>query len=231
MSKPKIAEYDEAITTLDEMHAAGEMSDAEHAKRRAALVKEREALLPPAGSVARKRLQLDADLAARKLSKDLYYTESGRLDEELAKAKDTVHTYKVAGIGCLGLVVIVILIAVAVSIGGETTKQDPVASRYPPLSKTTEVAYYVTGEGATSVQVTMQTPTGQTQVDADLPLSTEDGTEGLYFTAFSAGAFLYISAQNQDTGSITCRIEVDGTVISQNTATADYGIATCEGTL
>ena len=47
---------------------------------------------------------------------------------------------------------------------------------------------------------------------------------------FGPGEFVYISAQNEgEYGSVTCRITVDGVVVSENTSSGAYGIATCEG--
>lgn len=56
------------------------------------------------------------------------------------------------------------------------------------------------------------------------------GGGDLHTMTVDSGEFLYISAQNQnELGSIICRIIADGVVIAENESTASYGIATCEG--
>jgi len=92
-----------------------------------------------------------------------------------------------------------------------------------------EVTYEVDGS-ATSASVTMEMPSGTSQVSVDLPLTNQDGDVGVT-NKFSRGSFVYISAQNKESyGSVTCRIKVDGAVISENTSSGAYAIATCKGT-
>jgi hypothetical protein len=41
---------------------------------------------------------------------------------------------------------------------------------------------------------------------------------------------MYVSGQNAtEYGTVTCRIKVDGNVVSQNTSSGAYSIATCSG--
>lgn len=62
-----------------------------------------------------------------------------------------------------------------------------------------------------------------------MPLISKAGTAGLTFR-FPAGAFVYISAQQKDGGhTITCRITVDGRVVSENTSVGEFQIASCQG--
>ena len=77
--------------------------------------------------------------------------------------------------------------------------------------------------------VTIQTENGGTsQAVVALPLSV-DGHPGITGTMHT-GDFVYISVQNgQGLGSVTCRVTVDGVVVSENTATGGYTIATCQG--
>lgn len=93
-----------------------------------------------------------------------------------------------------------------------------------------EVLYEVEGT-AINANVTMASPSGTEQRGISVPMYTKStGAPGLRVN-FPLGEFVYISAQNQDSrGYITCRITVDGVVISENTSNSDYGIATCEGT-
>lgn len=94
---------------------------------------------------------------------------------------------------------------------------------------TVTVIYEVAGTARTA-DVTYETPSGVgQQTGVDVPMTREtDGTPGIHY-AFPAGAFIYISAQNGGSGDITCRITVDGVVVSENTASGDYAIATCKG--
>jgi hypothetical protein len=83
---------------------------------------------------------------------------------------------------------------------------------------TADTAY---GSGRTGM-VTAQAPGGTTQRTDLLPIT---GT----FT-FHSGDFVYLSVQNQQgLGAVTCRITVDGKVVSENTSTGGYTIATCQG--
>lgn len=74
-----------------------------------------------------------------------------------------------------------------------------------------------------SVDVTMATPSGITQ----------RAGEGVPFSqsyTFGSGAAVVLSAQaGSGTGDVTCRITVNGLVISENTATGDYAVAMCKG--
>ena len=105
---------------------------------------------------------------------------------------------------------------------------------YPPSSPvpassthtvvyTTEADGY-TGSGRTGM-VTAQTPGGgSAQQTGLLPIT---GT-----FPFHSGEFVYVSVQNQQpAGSVTCRITVDGVVVSENTSSGGYTIATCQGSV
>jgi hypothetical protein len=89
-----------------------------------------------------------------------------------------------------------------------------------------EVVYEVTGDG-TYFSMTASTPTGTVQQNPDLPLQTTDG--GNFGFNAPPGEPLYISAQIENGSSITCRIKVDGVIISENTSTGTYSIASCDG--
>lgn len=80
------------------------------------------------------------------------------------------------------------------------------------------------------VSVTMETPTGSKQVTSNLPMMSQAGNAYLEFT-FQRGAYVYLSAQNSgDIGEVTCKITTGtGTVISENTSSGSYTIATCTG--
>lgn len=100
-------------------------------------------------------------------------------------------------------------------------------SLHPVATKTHEVLYEATADsytgGGRSGLVTAQTVAGTTQGTGLLPFSDT-------IRDFHRGDFVYISVQNQQpAGSVTCRITVDGTVVSENTSTGAYAIATCQG--
>jgi hypothetical protein len=89
-----------------------------------------------------------------------------------------------------------------------------------PLSLTRTVTYMVTGDHTNQASITYETPSGTgQQSDVDVPLTRKsDGGAGIRFT-FQAGDFVYISAQNSnDSGGVTCIIEVDGRVIAENSS-------------
>lgn len=91
-----------------------------------------------------------------------------------------------------------------------------------------EVLYEV--EGTTSrASVTLETSTGTQQSTINVPLKNKSGGIGVR-TSMEAGDFAYLSAQNKERGGeISCRITVDGDVISENTSTGGYVIASCSG--
>jgi hypothetical protein len=96
-----------------------------------------------------------------------------------------------------------------------------------------EVWYRADGVGATEASYTLRSDDGGTrQQDINLPLVNQDGETGLTFTGFKSGDMVYLSVQNKGaSGSITCRIFVDGKEISNNTSDGGYKIATCTGTV
>ncbi|VXC66875.1 Flagellar hook-associated protein flgK [Arthrobacter sp. 9V] len=95
---------------------------------------------------------------------------------------------------------------------------------------TVEVLYEVEGT-AGGVDVTLQSTSGTVQLNGKaVPLANRTtGTRGITYT-MNRGSFTYISAQNNGaSGTVTCRITVDGTVVSTNTSSGGYAIASCSG--
>lgn len=86
------------------------------------------------------------------------------------------------------------------------------------------VLYEVEGT-AWSASVTMRTNSGSEQANIDVPLESRSGTTGLWLQATNMTP--YLSAQATSSGSITCRITVKGTVVSENTSSGRGSIATC----
>jgi hypothetical protein len=127
----------------------------------------------------------------------------------------------------IGAVVVLTLIVIGLVLGSNDNDS---SRRAPaPVAVPLVVHYEVEGDGASSASLTLQTPTGTSQQTADLPVKNKSGGEGLIFSGFSRGDFLYVSAQNQDEyGSVTCRIKVGDTVVSENTSSGAYQIATCQ---
>lgn len=128
--------------------------------------------------------------------------------------------------------VIVAVLAVAIWVGRSPTSpsdREAGSSSDQPRSSTSTVVYQVIGT-VRWADVTMQTPTGTSQQTPDVPLTdASTGKQGLTFE-FPAGSYVAISAQKKDeAGAITCRIIVDGVMVSENTSTAAYGIASCNG--
>lgn len=101
----------------------------------------------------------------------------------------------------------------------------------PPATLTHTVVYQADGVGTTEATYTLQSDDGGTrQGDIDLPLMNQAGTEGLSFPGFKTGDFVYLSVQNtMDSGSVTCRILVDGKVVAENQSDGGHVIATCKG--
>ncbi len=81
-------------------------------------------------------------------------------------------------------------------------------------------------------EMTAAYPGGTTQDSPDLPIHLESDPVpmGDHFCA-QPGSFVYISLQNsQDSGDISCSIEVDGILIANIKSYGGYTIASCSGT-
>jgi hypothetical protein len=103
------------------------------------------------------------------------------------------------------------------------TPPPPPSPPPPPPS----VTYDLTGQG--SVFVTMQNASGGTeQFETRLPYHLDLGPAG---TFGGLSGFVYISAQLQDTGTVTCTIKKGEQVIQTATSTGQYVIASCSGSV
>jgi hypothetical protein len=108
---------------------------------------------------------------------------------------------------------------------GTHSESEPISATRPTVH---HVVYFVDGT-ARGADLTLSTPTGLSQQSADVPVINRQGLRGLRFV-FPPGARLYLSAQNSGVGSIDCRIEVDGKIVSRNESAGAYSIVTCQGT-
>lgn len=153
---------------------------------------------------------------------------SGRITNLSSRWRELETPRKFAYV--LAAVVILVIIwtlatAPARNAAADAERQERTAALVAALTPR-EVVYEVEGDGR-YFDMTAETPTGTTQASPDLPLRLTTG--GLVTHEFDPGSFVYISAQSKDGRSITCRITVDGEVISDNTATGEFAIATCKG--
>jgi hypothetical protein len=152
---------------------------------------------------------------------------------QLAPAAAPARTGKSPRRIVLGIVVVgAILVGITswATAGNKTSNSGSSSSSYTStVSSTRTVTYEVVG-GATKAGITYSTPSGTAQATVDVPLKTKAG-DPVTFEA-EPGEFVYISAQNKGkSGNIICRISVDGVVISTNTSSGAYAIASCDGTV
>lgn len=144
-------------------------------------------------------------------------------------------TQKLARRGGLILGIMAAAVAVVALVGWiDSTSRTPVSSSSSSsessyLSSARKVVYEVEGT-AKSVDITIETPSGTSQQqNLKVPLKSKDGHVGLRFE-MERGDFVYIAAQNQgSSGTVTCRITVDGVIVSKVTSSGAYAIASCDG--
>lgn len=130
---------------------------------------------------------------------------------------------------------VVILLAV-LALAGCAGKTPVAQTKAPPTPVVTShtVVYESEAPDSTTERTasyTLRSDDGGTrQGEFDLPLRNQGGTNGLSFTGFASGAFVYLSIQNGDEyGSVSCKITVDGQVISENTSDGGFTITSCQG--
>lgn len=88
------------------------------------------------------------------------------------------------------------------------------------------VRYEVTGDVTDQADMTFQNENGDTGQQGQQALPWTYSIQAL------EGDFLYISAQNDnDYGSVTCAIYVDGTLSESNVSSGAYAICTASGSL
>jgi hypothetical protein len=124
-----------------------------------------------------------------------------------------------SGSGCLTAFLVVLGIIAAIVVGavvvGAVSRGGGAAQR--------EVEYRFSGT-ASGGSITYSTPDGQEQQDISLPGSITFTTSSGY------GSWVSLIQNMGETGSVTCSILVDGEVVSTNTSSAAFGIASCDAT-
>jgi len=124
--------------------------------------------------------------------------------------------------------VLVLLLVVGIAGGGKDAApagSSSAGGSTPAVSSSTAtVVYEVTGSGRAS-SVTYNSDGGGSiaqEASVKLPWRKEISVDrGFSITT--------VSAQNAGSGSITCRIIVDGEVVKENTSSGQYSIVTCTG--
>jgi len=112
-------------------------------------------------------------------------------------------------LGIIAVVVVGVIVLGAVGRGGSAA--------------TREIEYRFSGT-ASGGSITYSTPDGQEQKDIALPGSIS------FTTSDGFGSWVSLIQNLGETGAVTCSILVDGEVVSTNTSSAAYGIASCNAT-
>lgn len=83
-------------------------------------------------------------------------------------------------------------------------------------------------EGPASMAITMRTSTGTVQGNASFTMRNDQGEEGVY-AGNVRNPYLSVQSRSDNNASVTCRITVDGVVVSENTSHGAGSIASCQG--
>lgn len=139
---------------------------------------------------------------------------------------DSRRGKKILVLAGLGIVAAVVLALVVANV---TSK--PKAYSSSSSGALRKVVYFVDGS-ASSADITYATASGISQQSGvSVPLVRSATKEPGIVFMMPAGTFVSISAQNKgETGTLNCRIEVDGIPVSSNSAMGAYTIASCSGT-
>lgn len=128
-------------------------------------------------------------------------------------------------LGGIGLFMVIAFAGCLALVGGAVNEVD---KQIQQDSRAVLVTYEITGEGvatANNITYTKDVNLGQEQVNgAPLPFTKE--------VQFGEGLFkpLSVVAQAGDgTGTITCRILVDGQEVTKSTSQGQYAVVTCSG--
>ena len=133
------------------------------------------------------------------------------------------------GIGCGGLLAVVVIgVVVAAATGGKTTTTAS-ASTTPTVGSTTTTKAAAPHAKAARQTVTYVVTGSTADVQYGSAGSSAQGKVPMTVTSTLGDPTYYnISAQLNGSGSVTCKLEVDGKVISQAKASGGYNIAMCE---
>jgi Mycobacterium membrane protein len=140
----------------------------------------------------------------------------------ISRARKGVATNKVLSIvglvlSVVGLIVCIVWVAIigkaASDINEEANRAVPVSYEVSGDAKNVEITYSVYGDSITSKDETAAT----------LPWNKQTETKGLV-----KGGSL-IAMANEDGGTVTCKVTVDGKEVSTNTASGMFAVASCSG--
>ena len=133
------------------------------------------------------------------------------------------------GIGCGGLVAIAIIGGIAAAVSGSKAATATTPSGNIPVATSASTEAAVPVKKSTEQTVTYAVTGSSADVQYGASGSSNQGSVPMSVTS-SLGdpAYYNISAQLQGSGSVTCKLKVDGKVISQATASGGYNIAMCE---
>lgn len=138
-----------------------------------------------------------------------------------APAALTPKPAKSGGVTCVGAIVTGVL-AIVLVVGGLLFLR-PGGTRTPSsTSSSTKAVYYVLSGTSTSAGITINNADGGTeQRTVKVPYESQH--------RMRPGSFVYISAQNQTEGTLTCKIVIDGSVFKTSTSEGRHNIASCSG--
>lgn len=127
-------------------------------------------------------------------------------------------------------VIAVLILTVMVSITNAQRESREAGKAIAQAMATNEVHYEVEGT-AKGADLTFQAPSGTSQLKGKaVPLANKNtGVRGIRYE-MPAGSFVYLSAQNTgSSGTIRCRITVNGVVVAENSSSGSYAIVSCSG--
>lgn len=132
------------------------------------------------------------------------------------------------GIGCGGLAAIFILIAVLASHSSSSSSTPQVTLPTIPTVAVSQAAAPASSAAAAQT-VTYEVSGSPADVTYGPAGSNSQGSVPMDLTKpLGTPIYVAITAQLQGSGTVTCKIKVDGKVISQSTASGGYNIAQCE---
>lgn len=121
--------------------------------------------------------------------------------------------------------VLLLIVGAAVCLSGGNRSARTVVPRATAAPKVHTVQYEADGDGRRVSLTYENAQGGSEQTEYHTPWRKT-------LTDVPTGQFVYLSAQNQtDSGTITCRIYVDGTLWRESESSGAYVIATCSGSV